>query len=206
MGAGFVLLIIAFVALVCSIVLGLVAGLITFFVSKKEYKLRKVLLAGISPLIFIFSLYFISLTLFIVIYSNKGVDIGIGDTWRIPLNEKYELLFIDYPESVSIRKSNFSIIREIKDIQQNDSLVYIKTQNELYYSLNLKTDSLIEHKNKEEFISKNPTLAVNLIAAIDFYHLKKSEIVGYSNIIIWLFSFMVSTLIILLLAKLILKK
>lgn len=103
MGAGIVLFFWIIVFAIASGILGGLCFLIAYLiVRKKPYENKGFIyvLSILTPYIFLFSELFIGLigTCFV---SDK-VDIGFGDYWQAPLNEKYCLSAIDDPERAYI--------------------------------------------------------------------------------------------------------
>ncbi|MBF1542937.1 MAG: hypothetical protein HXO03_06300, partial [Prevotella salivae] len=64
------------------------------------------MLAFLTPGLAIFVYAVCSVLYMAMISIVFHVDLGIGDSWYVPLNKVYSLSSVDYPENGSITKGN----------------------------------------------------------------------------------------------------
>lgn len=203
MGIGFVVIIYLIAISALSVVLALVLAIITYFLSKRETRKKNILTAILSPFIGLNALFICGLLGTGIVSSIKHVDIGIGDTWYVPLQNDCQLLFIDIPDQAYIEKNGQTIISEVKQLQQIDNYIFGVTTNNKYFSYNTFTNELKEYTAENDLIIQNSS--IKLINAIDFYADKREDIVGLSLIPVFVFSLLVSATAIYLLRKLIVR-
>ncbi|MGC4128836.1 MAG: hypothetical protein QM564_04590 [Bergeyella sp.] len=205
MGIGFVILIHLIAIFILSIAVAVIASIIVYFVSKKERKKRKILLAFIAPFVGFYTLYICATIGSIVVSEAKNIDVGIGDAWYVPLENNSELLFIDIPEQASIRKNltGESVISEISHIEQNGNRVFGKTYDNTYFSYDTKTDELKNFATEKELTASNSGKKIILKDAYDFYAEKRNEIAGVWLIVIGILSLIISIGVVYLLKEII---
>ena len=155
MGFGFVILIHLIAIFLISAFIALVWIVLTRILAKEEKRKRKILFAGLAPFIGLYSLYFLGLFGSIIVSEIKGVDIGIGDCWYVPVKDNCKLTFIDLPEQSYLDDNNKTIIESIEFIQQTEKNVLGKTYDSIYFSYDLNTKDLKEFKNESDFILAN---------------------------------------------------
>ena len=204
MGIGFVILIHLIAIFILSIIIALFASLVTFFVTTKERRKWKILLAFISPFVGLYTLYFCGLIGSILVSEIKNVDVGIGDAWYVPLENNCQLLFIDLPEQAYIEKDGQTIISDVMQIEQNGNQILGKTNENKYFSYNTATNELKNFANEYEMIVINSNKKHKLINAIDFYTDKRNDIAGIWFIIVGCISLFISMATIYLLRKIML--
>ena len=201
MGIGFVILIHLIIIFILGLIIAIAGIITTYFLRNKDKRKRKMLLALFLPFIGLYTLYFCVLISSILISETKNIDIGIGDSWYVPLDENHQLLFIDLPEQAYIEKNGQTVISGVSKIEQTDGFILGTTYDDKYFSYNLKTNELNEFKSEKE-INKHP----NLKRAIEFYSDKRNEIAGFSLIIAGILSLLISAMILILITKLTLGK
>lgn len=124
MGVAFTLIVHLFIIFIIYSIVGIIAGILTSCFAKHKRK-QKTLFAIITPFILLYTWYFVALIASAVVSDKKGVDIGIGDTWYVPITEDYILLFIDIPELASIeKKKDGTILRSVSHIQHKGNYIY----------------------------------------------------------------------------------
>lgn len=79
MGIGFVILIHLFAISVFSFICAAIGCLLTYFISEKEGKRNKMILAFIGPFVAFYTFYFVGIIGLSMVSDNKKVDVGIGD-------------------------------------------------------------------------------------------------------------------------------
>lgn len=206
MGIVFVILIHLVAIFILSVIIATIASVITYFLSDKGKRKRKLLLAALSPFVGLYTIYFCALFGSIVVSETKNIDIGIGDTWYVPLPDNCQLLFIDLPEQAYIEKNGQTIISDVSQLQQRDNKIIGKTYSNKYFAYQTKTNELIEFSTENELIIQNSNIKPKLINAIEFYTEKRNDIVGSWSIIVGLFSLIISVTLLYLMKKLILGK
>ena len=105
MGMLFVLIFWAIALIILSLILGLITLPFSYFLCKKQRK-KKMVLSFLTPGIFIGIYTASSLVCMIIIAIILGSDIGIGDSWVVPLKNGYELTSVDTPEYANINSRN----------------------------------------------------------------------------------------------------
>jgi hypothetical protein len=204
MGIGFVVLIHLVAIFILSAVIAFVWTILTRLLSKEEKRKRKILFAGLAPFIGLYTLYFLGLLGSIIVSEIKGVDLGIGDCWYIPLSDKCKLTIIDLPEQASLDENSLVLVDNLNLIQQTKDKIICKTYDSPFFIYETKTSSLTKYKNEIEFTKTNPTINLNLTNAWDFYIERKNEIAGSSFIVVGLISLFMSGFILWTIRKLLL--
>ncbi len=179
-----------FVFIVC-IVLAIIGCLITYFVSKKTKRKRKLLFVFLAPFVGLFTLYFCALLGSIIVSGIKNIDIGIGDSWYVPISQKCELHFIDITDQGFISKNNEVVISEIVNIEQINDVFIGSTLDKKYFKYNENSNSLTYFKSKDE-LAKILNTKINLKNVFDFYIEKRNEIAGTWLIIVGIISLAIS--------------
>jgi len=203
MGVGFVIFLHLIVIFILSVIISIVVGLLTFHLSKKEKRKQKVFAAILSPFFGLYTLYFVGLLGSIVVSEIKNVDIGIGDSFYVPLIDNCELRFIDSPDYAYIENNGQQIIHDISKIQQIDYQIFGKTKDDGYFSYDIQKNELIKFKDENELTVDESNEKLELINISEFYSDKKSEATGFSLIIVGVISLIASVTIVYMLIKLI---
>lgn len=204
MGIGFVIIFHLLFLTIVSTIMGITIGLTTYFKDKSRSVLNSLIKSGI-PFVFLFSLYFLILIGATIISIYKNVDIGIGDSWKVPLNNKCDLNFIDLPEQASIYCGKESLVNDISHLKQDKDKIYGKTYEDEFFSYNLTTSILKKYKSETEFISNETENPKTFFTAMKFYSERKNEICGTETNIMGILSLMLSILITILYFKLTMK-
>ena len=204
MGIGFVIIIHLVAIFILSAVIAFVWAILTRLLSKQEKRKRKILFAGLAPFIGLYTLYFLGLFGSIIVSEIKGFDLGIGDSWYVPLSDKCKLTFIDLPEQASLNENSRVLVDNLNLIQQTKDKIICKTYDSIFFIYEIKTSSMTKYKNEIEFTKTNPTINLNLTNAWNFYIERKNEIAGSSFIVVGLISLFVSGFILWTIRKLLL--
>ena len=205
MGIVFVILIHLIGIFILSAIIAFIGSIVTYFISRKERRKRKTFFIIVSPFIGLYTMYFVALLGSIVLSGYKQIDIGIGDTWYVPLSNNCQLLFIDAPELGFIEHDNQTVISEVLQIQQMGNEVYGKTNQGKYFSYNTTDNKLREFSNEIEFNNAVANDKLILKTAIDFYYKRRSDIAGISQIVIGLVSLLSCILFVYLTRRIMLK-
>ena len=101
------LIIFAIIALIVAAVLGLLSSVVAWRIVRRRnwsHKRLIVLLAAITPALFIGMEAVLGLIGSVYISETKGVDLGFGDYWEAPLSASHYLSAVDMPETACIRE------------------------------------------------------------------------------------------------------
>ena len=146
MGILFVLIFWAIALIILSLILGLITLPFSYFLCKKQRK-KKMVLSFLTPGIFIGIYTASSLVCMIIIAIILGSDIGIGDSWAVPLKNGYELTSVDTPEYANINRRNDplkeNLIDGITHIQVVGDSVIGKEADGNYFIFNLDRKSVV---------------------------------------------------------------
>lgn len=194
MGFGLSIVLHLIFLFIISSIIALFSGIITGILSGPEKKKRKLILSIFIPYHIFFSFYFFAFIGSVFISEIKKVDMGIGDSWYVPIDESYQILMIDLPEQAYIECNEKSILSDVSEIQQIEKKVFCKTYNEKYYSINLIENKLTEYQNIEELKKAENFLKLNLIKVTEFYQKRKWEVSGILMIINGILSIIASVL------------
>lgn len=194
MGFGLSILLHLIFLFIVSSIIAFFSGIITYFISSPEKKKRKIILSIFIPFHIFFSFYIFAFIGSVFISEIKKVDIGIGDSWYVPIDESYQILMIDLPEQAYIECNGKSILSDVSEIQQIEKKVFCKTYNEKYYSINLIENKLTEYQTIEELKKAENFTKPNLIKVEEFYQKRKWEVSGILMIIIGILSIITSIL------------
>ena len=204
MGIVFVIFFHLIFIFILSSIIAFFGGLIFYFVNKENRQKRKLFLVGFSPYLFLYTLYFCALIGSIIVSENKNIDIGIGDSWYVPINNSYQILMIDLPEQASIQYKEESLISDVSHIQQIREKVYGKTYENKYFSINLANNMFTEYESRNELLNKERLKKLDLIKTIDFYNKRKWEVSGTATIIVGILSLIISLVTTIIFWKLVL--
>lgn len=193
MGIGFVILFHLFIIAVFGFICAVIGCLLVYFISGKEKRRRKVILAFIAPFVAFYTFYIVGIIGLSVISENKKVDIGIGDAWYIPLKNNHELLFIDIPEQASINKDHGETqISMVAEIEEKGNQIFGKTFDDEYFLLDTKTDIVKKFSTEKELVGLHPDKKLNLADVTEFYSETKDHIMGYWPLLIGVLSLIIS--------------
>ena len=99
------LIIFAIIALIVAAVLGLLSSIVAWRIVRRRnwsHKRLIVILAAITPALFIGMEAVLGLIGSVYISETKGVDLGFGDYWEAPLSASHYLSAVDMPETATI--------------------------------------------------------------------------------------------------------
>ena len=109
------LIIYSIIALIIAIVLGILCSFVAWRIVRRKnwsHKRLIVLLAALTPALFIGMEIILGLIGSVYISKTKGVDLGFGDYWEAPLSASHYLSAVDMPETASIRNREAGPIQE----------------------------------------------------------------------------------------------
>jgi len=204
MGFGFVILIHLVAIFLLSAVIALVWTILTRLLSKGEKRGREILFAGLAPFIGLYTLYFLGLFGSIIVSEIKGVDVGIGDCWYVPIKDNCKLTFIDLPEQSYLDDDNKTVIESIECIQQTEKSVLGKTYDSIYFKYDLIKKDLKKYKTENELLISNDNQKLNFKTTTDFYNDRRNELAGTSFIIAGILSLLITIFGLSILRKIIL--
>ena len=181
MGIGFVLIIWAFILLVLGAFGALGLSFITYRISRSStltVRWTRTLGAFAYPFIMIGYLGFSFLLYALWCEGYRKVDCGLGDCWHVPLQNGYQLVFIDVPEKGSISKDFDTglfedTISEITQIGIKGDLVYGFSNDSGYFLFDTKDQKLKTTRIKEEWktwlVRSGLSGSEELTKTFDFY-------------------------------------
>lgn len=193
MGIGFVILIHLFAISVFGFICAFVGCLFTYFISGKERRRNKMILAFIGPFVAFYTFYIVGIISLSIVSENKKVDVGIGDAWYVPLKNAHQLLFIDLPEQASINTGNgLTLVSQVAKMEELGNQVFGKTFDNQYFVIDLQTNEVKTFQTEKELSVLHVNKKLNLVDATEFYSEKKNAIMGYWPLLIMLLSLIIS--------------
>lgn len=205
MGLLFVILFHFAAIFILSLIIGVIAVIISYFKAKNKRK-RKLFFAFTSPFIGFYACYVSAFFGSLIISEIKGVDTGVGDEWFVQISDNYVLSFIDIPDYGSIYYSDGgeAFVSDIAEIEQQDNLIFGKTTSENYFSFNLENQELKEYDNLKNLILSNGNKKLHFKKAYDFYIERRNEISGVWNYLIGISSLLFSAFLLVMYYKILL--
>ena len=170
MGMLFVLILWAIALIILSLILGLITLPFSYFLCKRQRK-RKMVLSFLTPGIFIGIYTASSFVCMIIIAIILGSDIGIGDSWSIPLKNGYELTSVDTPEYANINRRNDPecLIDGITHIQVVGDSVIGKEADGNYFIFNLKNGDKEDNLSYQNLTIKMKSRPITLVDNDTYY-------------------------------------
>ena len=172
MGMLFVLILWAIVLIVLSLILGLITLPFSYFLCKRQRK-RKMVLSFLTPGVFIGVYAVSSFVCMLIIAIILGSDIGIGDSWSIPLKNGYELTSVDTPEYANINRRNDplneNLIDGITHIQVVGDSVIGKEADGNYFIFNLQNGDKEDNLSYQNFTIKMKSRPITLVNNNTYY-------------------------------------
>ena len=172
MGMLFVLILWAIVLIVLSLILGLITLPFSYFLCKRQRK-RKMVLSFLTPGVFIGIYAVSSFVCMIIIAIILGSDIGIGDSWSIPLKNGYELTSVDTPEYANINSRNDplkeNLIDGITHIQVVGDSVIGKEADGNYFIFNLQNGDKEDNLSYQNLTIKMKSRPITLVNNNTYY-------------------------------------
>ena len=193
MGIGFVILIHLFIIAFLSSIGAVLCGLLTYFISGKERRRQKVILAVIAPFVGFYTFYIVGITGLSIVSEHKNVDVGFGDAWYVPLQHNYQLLFIDIPEQAGINnKTGETLVSRVTKIEEYGNQIFGKNFDNKYFLIDTKTDVVKTFDTESDLTALHPVKRLNLTDATQFYSERKDSIMGYWSFLIGFLSLIIS--------------
>ena len=166
----FVLIFWAIALIILSLILGLITLPFSYFLCKRQRK-RKMVLSFLTPGIFIGVYAVSSFVCMIIIAIILGSDIGIGDSWSIPLKNGYELTSVDTPEYANINRRNDPecLIDGITHIQVVGDSVIGKEADGNYFIFNLQNGDKEDNLSYQNLTIKMKSRPITLVNNNTYY-------------------------------------
>ncbi|WP_347219519.1 hypothetical protein [Chryseobacterium sp.] len=178
---------------ILGFICAVIGCILIYFISGKEKRRPKIILACLAPFVAFYTFYIVGIIGLSIISENKKVDIGIGDAWYIPLENNYQLLFIDIPEQASINKSHGeTLISMVTEIEEKENQIFGKTFDNEYFLLDTKTDMVKKFITEKELVALHSDKKLRLAKAIKFYSERKDNIMGSWPLLIGFLSLIIS--------------
>lgn len=172
MGMLFVLILWAIALIILSLILGLITLPFSYFLCKRQRK-RKMILSFLTPGVFIGIYAVSSFVCMIIIAIILGSDIGIGDSWSIPLKNGYELTSVDTPEYANINSRNDplkeNLIDGITHIQVVGNSVIGKEADGNYFIFNLQNGDKEDNLSYQNLTIKMKSRPITLVNNNTYY-------------------------------------
>ena len=172
MGMLFVLIFWAIALIILSLILGLITLPFSYFLCKRQRK-RKMVLSFLTPGIFIGIYAASSFVCMLIIAIIFGSDIGIGDSWSIPLKNGYELTSVDTPEYANINRRNDplkeNLIDGITHIQVVGDSVIGKRTDGNYFIFNLQNGDKEDNLSYQNLTIKMKSRPITLVNNNTYY-------------------------------------
>lgn len=172
MGMLFVLILWAIALIILSLILGLITLPFSYFLCKRQRK-RKMILSFLTPGVFIGIYAVSSFVCMIIIAIILGSDIGIGDSWSIPLKNGYELTSVDTPEYANINSRNDplkeNLIDGITHIQVVGDSVIGKEADGNYFIFNLQNGDKEDNLSYQNLTIKMKSRPITLVNNNTYY-------------------------------------
>lgn len=206
MGIGFAI-IVHFIAL--AILSGIVAAIsatTTFLISKnKEKRKKRIFLATFLPFQFFFTIYILGLIGSIIVSQIKNVDIGIGDSFYVPINETCEIQMIDIIDNAYLDCNGQTVISKVSNILPTKEKIFGETEDGKFFCYDIKSGKLGEHSDFIELTIRENSESIQLVEMPEYYHKRRNEVAGTALILVGLTTLIVAILIMWLTRKLVLK-
>ena len=85
-----------------------------------------------TPFIFYFTLC-IGFVCFQFIFSGfTGVDVGFGDSWRLPIDGNYQLIMLDDTKHATVEEQGSQLFHNVGDIGIENGFVYLKIEKDFH--------------------------------------------------------------------------
>ena len=205
MGIGFVIIIhFIFLAILSGIVAAISAA-VTFFITKnKEKRKRRIFLAAFLPFQFFFTVYILGVLGSIMVSEIKGVDIGIGDSFYVPINETCEIQMIDIIDNAYLECNDQTVISRVSSILPTEKKIFGETEDGKFFCYELNNSELREYSEFSELTSKENSPDLKLIEIPEYYHQRRNKVAGTATIIVGIIALVLTITIMWLTRKIIL--
>ncbi len=206
MGIGFVI-IIHFIAL--AILSGIVAAIsatITFLTSKnKEKRKRRIFLAVFLPFQFFFTIYILGLIGSIIVSGLTKVDIGIGDSFYVPVNKTCQIQMIDVIDNAYLECNGKNVISRVTSIFPNEQKIFGETEEGKFFCYDCNNSELREYSDLSELTSNENSPDLELIEIPEYYQKRRNEVAGTATIFVGILALLTTIAIMWLTRKIVLK-
>ncbi|MCD4791888.1 MAG: hypothetical protein K8R54_01545 [Bacteroidales bacterium] len=180
-----------FIALVIisSIISGITVAIIAIF-SKKEKRRKRIIIGIFTPFYILFSFSLIAFVGLIIISQTKNVDIGFGDSWKIPINDSCEMIMVNIPDNAFIQCDG-KRINDIVKIEKDQDVIYGLTSDKKYFAGNLNTKETKYYKSEKDLLDDEKITKLKLLDVNKFYHDKRWEICKFDYLIILIIALLI---------------
>lgn len=207
MGIGFVI-IIHFIALaILSGIVAAISSIITYLISKnKEKRKRQIFLALFLPFQFFLTIYILGLIGSIMVSELKNVDIGIGDSFHVPINESCDIQMIDIIDNAYLDCNDQTVISQVSSILPTDEKIFGETEDGKFFCYEINSSELREYSDFTELTTSENSKSIKLVEIPDYYHKRRNEVAGTALILVGIMALVTTFLIMWLTRKLVLKE
>ena len=167
---------------VIAVILGMIGVVIASPFLPKDRRKRKMLLIFLTPIVGIASYVGSSIIAMIIISELLNVDIGFGDSWKVPLPNGYQLISIDMPENGSICKDADYRAEGVGGVKQieviGDSVIGLAGNK--FFLLDTKEGKVAYYPSVLELQQRAGKTKIALISNDDYYWTirEKAYIIG----------------------------
>ncbi len=206
MGIGFVIIIHFVVLAILSGIVAAISVAVTFFTTKsKEKRKRRIFLAAFLPFQFFFTVYILGIVGSIMVSEIKDVDIGIGDSFYVPINETCEIQMIDIIDNAYLECNDQTVISRVSSILLTEKKIFGETEDGKFFCYELNNSELREYSDFIELTSKENSPNLELIEIPEYYNKRRNEVAGTATIIVGITALVLTITIMWLTIKIILK-
>jgi hypothetical protein len=143
MGIGFVLLVWLVLSMVGALCASIGLGFATWRFLRRSAKgpRRRAIVATVAlPPLAVVSAFAGFVGYGIWCETVRGVDAGLGDSWRVPLGSGYSLQMIDTPEQAHVETpTGYDVGLEVRRLGFDDRFIYLETPTGRYLLLDKET-------------------------------------------------------------------
>jgi len=206
MGIGFVIIIHFIFLAILSGIVAAISATVTFFITKnKEKRKRRIFLSVFLPFQFFFTIYILGIAGSIMVSEIKDVDIGIGDSFYVPINETCEIHMIDIIDNAYLECNGENILSSVSSILPTDDKIFGETEDGKFFCYQLNNSELREYSDFSELTSNENSPDLDLIEIPEYYHNRRNEIAGTVTIMVGIIALVLTITIMWLTRKIVLK-
>ena len=185
MGFIFVIILHLIVLAIISGIFAAISAAVTLVITKdKGQRKRRMFLAVSLPFHFFFTLYILAFAGTFIVSEIKDVDMGIGDSYYVPVNETCSIQMIDVIENAYLDCSDEAIISGISHIFPTESKIYGETTNGKFFCYVLNNAELKKYSSFSKLTAKEKTPDIELIEIEDYYYQRRNEVAGTVTIVV----------------------
>ncbi len=206
MGIGFVIILhLIVLAFISGIIAAISVSITLLFFENKEKRKRQVFSATFLPFQFFFTIYILGGLGVVIVSEFKGIDIGIGDSFYVPINETCEIHMIDMIDNAYLNCNDLSVISQISKILATEDTIFGETENGNFFCYDINSSEIRQYTDFMELMTIEKSSNIQLIEISEYYHKRRNEIAGTAIIIVGIIALVATIMIMWLTRKLVLK-